>query len=170
MIALLLFSLASAQEGAPPEPDPADDLGALADDLAVLAEIDPLAAEPDAIVIVGDGAPGEGLPWAIIMNALIGLGLFVGGAARMLRGAPASEVKRITDPRMDQIVATLDRTFSTIGVVKGAAMELTAAHDRRLVALDPLLLERIDRLLAEQARTNDLMAGALERLPDLLED
>lgn len=164
MIALLLVGLALGQEDPAP---PAD----LADPPDVLLEF---AEAPDPIIYVGED--DSGIPWVLLMNGLACLGVFAGGAAgafRMARGAPASDVRRISDPRFESMQRLLERTFSSVGVVKGEAAKLAEASRRSqadLVSLDPLLLDRIDRLIEEQAKTNELMAVAMERLPDLLED
>ena len=150
---------------------------ALADDPpADAAEVPPDAAED---LIADDPADtaeavisADRMPWAIIMNGLIGAAIVLGGVARRFVGAPASEVRRITDPR---IAAMEDLTVSLVGLVRDVQAKQAEAANKpdpiagRLIVLDSALLERLDQLIDQQAETNEITAAAIEQLPDLVE-
>ncbi len=163
MIALLLLlSWALAQDG---KPD--DEIGEVP---VVVEQVEASLAEevPTATIRYFDEAdyPDDGrFPWVILMNALIGLGMAAGGAYRMVRGAPASSVARISDPRVASIVTGIDALTAGLG-----QLQEKPAQSSSLVVVDAVLLESLDAMITEQARSNELMAIALERMPDLLEE
>lgn len=161
---LLLLTRALAEDAAPAEAGEAGDI-----DPEVVEQVgESLESIPTATIRYYEEGdyPADRFPWPIFMNALIGLGMAVGGAWRYTRGAPASEVARIRDPRVASIVTGIDALAASIGKIEQRPPE--AASD--LVVVDAVLLEAIDALIVGQARTNDLFALALERLPELLEE
>ncbi len=161
---LLLLARALAEDAAPAEAGEVGDI-----DPEVVEQVgESLESIPTATIRYYEEGdyPADRFPWPILMNALIGLGMAVGGAWRYTRGAPASEVARIRDPRVASIVTGIDALAASIGKIEQRPPE--AASD--LVVVDAVLLEAIDALIVGQARTNDLFALALERLPELLEE
>lgn len=161
IVLLLLLARALAEDAAPAE---AGDI-----DPEVVEQVgESLESIPTATIRYYEEGdyPADRFPWPILMNALIGLGMAAGGAWRYTRGAPASEVARIRDPRVASIVTGIDALAASIGKIEQRPPE--AASD--LVVVDAVLLEAIDALIVGQARTNDLFALALERLPELLEE